>query len=140
MQRPRKGIVFFLFTIFAASSLFSQTDSSKIDTIKTVLVGVEQAGVIYDAQGAIMKQVMTQNEFKKAACCTLSESFELSNTVEISNADGVSGIRQIEMMDLNGKYALLTRDNIPQMGSLALLNGLNNLPGPTVSRICSAIS
>ena len=135
MQRSRKGIVFFLFTVFAASSLFSQTDSSKIDTIKTVQVGVEQAGVIYDAQGAIMKHVMTQNEFKKAACCTLSESFELSNTVEISNADGVSGIRQIEMMGLNGKYALLTRDNIPQMGSLALLNGLNNIPGPMVSDV-----
>jgi len=135
MQRSRKRLAVTLFLLFFTSSLFSQSDSSKIDTIKTVNVGIEQAGVIYDANGAIMKHVMTQNEFKKAACCTLSESFELSNTVEISNADGVSGIRQIEMMGLNGKYALLTRDNIPQMGSLALLNGLNNIPGPMVSDV-----
>ena len=63
MQRSRKGIVFFLFTVFAASSLFSQTDSSKIDTIKTVQVGVEQAGVIYDAQGAIMQHVALYQKF-----------------------------------------------------------------------------
>ncbi len=134
MQRRRKRITISIFTCIS-TSLFAQTDSAQIDTIKTVKVGVEQAGVLYDANGAMMKQVMTQNEFKKAACCTLSESFELSNTVEISNADGVSGIRQIEMMGLNGKYALLTRDNVPQMGSLALLNGLNNIPGPMVSDV-----
>ncbi len=134
MQRRGKRLIF-VALISLTSSLNAQSDSTKADTIKTVNVGVEQAGVIYDASGATMKQLMTQNEFKKAACCTLSESFELSNTVEISNSDGVSGIRQVEMMGLNGKYALLTRDNIPQMGGLAILNGLNNIPGPMVSDV-----
>ncbi len=106
-----------------------------IDSIKTIEIHGEKAGSFEESTGARLKQVLNSTEFKKAACCTLSESFELSNTVEISNADGVSGIRQIEMMGLNGKYALMTRDNIPQLGGLATLNGLNNIPGPMVSDV-----
>lgn len=124
-------------SIFAFLFLFSATLFSQpvIDSIKTVEIHGEKAGTIEESNGARLKQVLNSNEFKKAACCTLSESFELSNTVEISNSDGVSGIRQIEMMGLNGKYALLTRDNIPQLSGLATLNGLNNIPGPMVSDV-----
>jgi hypothetical protein len=72
---------------------------------------------------------LTANEFKKAACCTLSESFELSNTVEVSNKDGISGIRQVEMLGLSGKYVLMTRNNMPILNGIAQLNGLSNIPG-----------
>lgn len=135
MYRRGKRISVFCLFLAASSFLSAQSDSTNIDTVKTVKVGVDQAGVMFDANGASLKQILGQNEFKKAACCTLSESFELSNTVEISNSDGVSGIRQIEMMGLNGKYALMTRDNIPQLGGLATLNGMNNIPGPMVSDV-----
>lgn len=135
MYRRGKRISLACLFHLVSNLLFAQSDSTHIDTVKTVKVGVDQAGVMYDANGASLKQILGQNEFKKAACCTLSESFELSNTVEISNSDGVSGIRQIEMMGLNGKYALMTRDNIPQLGGLATLNGMNNIPGPIVSDV-----
>jgi outer membrane receptor for ferrienterochelin and colicins len=135
MYRRGKRISIICLFLLVSNFISAQSDSSRIDTVKTVNVGVEQAGVMFDANGASLKQILGQNEFKKAACCTLSESFELSNTVEISNSDGVSGIRQIEMMGLNGKYAMMTRDNIPQLGGLATLNGMNNIPGPMVSDV-----
>jgi outer membrane receptor for ferrienterochelin and colicins len=135
MYRRGKRISIICLFLLVSNFISAQSDSTRIDTVKTVNVGVEQAGVMFDANGASLKQILGQNELKKAACCTLSESFELSNTVEISNSDGVSGIRQIEMMGLNGKYALMTRDNIPQLGGLATLNGMNNIPGPMVSDV-----
>ncbi len=125
-------IVFFAYML-AYSVTYAQTNP--VDSIKPVQITVDKSGLENDASGAKLVQVMNENEFKKAACCTLSESFELSNTVEVSNADGVSGIRQIEMLGLNGKYVLMTRDNIPQINGLATLNGLSNIPGSFVSEV-----
>ena len=127
-----RSLIVFCLLIFISPLAFCQPI---IDSLKTIEIHGEKAGSFEESNGAKLKQVLNSNEFKKAACCTLSESFELSNTVEISNADGVSGIRQIEMMGLNGKYALMTRDNIPQLAGLATLNGLNNIPGPMVSEV-----
>jgi len=107
----------------------------QIDTIKTVDISVDEKGQSNEIDGAQLKTHLSENEFKKAACCTLSESFELSNTVEVSNRDGVSGIRQVEMLGLAGKYVLMTRNNMPLLNGLAVLNGLSNIPGSFVSGV-----
>lgn len=88
-----------------------------------------------NSRGIQKIEILNEEEFKKAACCTLSESFEANNTVEVSNADGVSGIRQVEMLGLAGKYVLMTRDNIPVIRGLNVLTGLNQIPGPMVSGV-----
>lgn len=108
---------------------------SQIDTIKAVEIREEQRGTQHDLTGGRLTTTLTENEFKKAACCTLSESFELSNTVEVSNKDGVSGIRQIEMLGLSGKYVLMTRNNMPILNGISQLNGLSNIPGAFVSSV-----
>ncbi len=112
----------------------TDTSGSNIDTMSTLTIKKER-GAFYSGKGVGLTEVLTENEFKKAACCTLSESFELSNTVEVSNADGVSGIKQVEMLGLAGKYVLMSRENIPSINGLATLNGLSNIPGPMVSSV-----
>jgi len=109
--------------------------SSDTAKIKEVEVVVDEKGTTSDYKGAQLKTLMSENEFKKAACCTLSESFELSNSVEVSNSDGITGIKQVEMMGLNSKYILLTRDNLPQFNGIVTLNGLSNIPGDFVSDV-----
>lgn len=116
--------------LMVSSPLFSQ-----IDTIKTVEITTEESAQKYDLNGARLTTTFTENEFKKAACCTLSESFDLSNTVEVSNKDGISGIRQVEMLGLSGKYVLMTRNNMPILNGIAQLNGLSNIPGAFVSNV-----
>ena len=108
---------------------------SQIDTIKTVEITTEESSKKFDTDGARLTTTLTENEFKKAACCTLSESFELSNTVEVSNKDGISGIRQVEMLGLSGKYVLMTRNNMPILNGIAQLNGLSNIPGAFVANV-----
>lgn len=109
-------------------------DTNDIDTLSTLNIRKER-GAHFNGKGVGLTEVLTETEFKKAACCTLSESFELSNTVEVSNADGVSGIKQVEMLGLAGKYVLMSRENIPGINGLATLNGLSNIPGPMVSAV-----
>ena len=116
--------------LIVSGPLFSQ-----IDTIKTVEITTEESAQKYDLNGARLTTTFTENEFKKAACCTLSESFDLSNTVEVSNKDGISGIRQVEMLGLSGKYVLMTRNNMPILNGIAQLNGLSNIPGAFVSNV-----
>ena len=82
------------------------SDTTDTDTMSTLTIHKER-GAHFSGKGVGLTEILTETEFKKAACCTLSESFELSNTVEVSNADGVSGIKQVEMLGLAGKYVLM---------------------------------
>jgi len=118
---------------FQAGNLKAQiSDTTKIGEVE---ITTENKGETLETRGGQLKTLMTENEFKKAACCTLSESFELSNTVEVSNSDGITGIKTVEMMGLNSKYILLTRDNLPQFNGIVTLNGLSNIPGDFVSDV-----
>ncbi len=124
---------------FATCSLAQQkqikdTTQAIIDSVGKVEINTER-GAYFNGKGIPLTEIITASEFKKAACCTLSESFELNNTVEISNADGVSGIKQVEMLGLAGKYVLMSRESIPSINGLASLNGLSNIPGPMVSEV-----
>jgi hypothetical protein len=113
-------------------TLFSQLDTSGKE--KEIEITGEKKGVI-SGKGIQKKEILTENEFKKAACCTLSESFETTNTLEVSNADGVSGIRQIEMLGLPGKYVHMSQSNMPSVRGLSVLTGLSHIPGPMVSAV-----
>ena len=119
---------------FAQQKPNKDSTQSFIDSVEKVEINAER-GAYFNSKGIRVEEIITASEFKKAACCTLSESFELNNTVEISNADGVSGIKQIEMLGLAGKYVLMSRENIPSINGLATLNGLSNIPGPMVSEV-----
>lgn len=105
------------------------------DSMNVVKIEAERKGSEIHGRGLQKTELLNETEFKKAACCTLSESFETTNTVEVSNADGVSGIRQVEMLGLAGKYVIMTRDNIPVIRGLSVLTGLNQIPGPMVSGV-----
>lgn len=107
---------------------------NKIKSGATIFISV--AGEKYRTLFGVQKAYqIDQNEIKKAACCTLSECFENSNTVEISNSDGVSGIKQIEMLGLPGKYVLMTSSNVHNVKIWNQLNGFSQIPGPLVNGI-----
>lgn len=74
-------------------------------------------------------------ELKKAACCNLSESFETNASVDVSFSDAVTGTKQIEMLGLAGKYALIQRENIPYARGLNATSGLSYIPGPFIESI-----
>ena len=86
-----------------------------------------------DLQAAGLSYKITSKELRKAACCNLSESFETNASVDISFTDPVTGQKQIEMLGLSSKYAMIQRENIPFAKGLNSNTGLAMIPGPFVS-------
>jgi outer membrane receptor for ferrienterochelin and colicin len=74
-------------------------------------------------------------ELAKAACCNLSESFETSPSVDVSYADAVTGIKQIQLLGLSGNYTQMLTENTPAIRGLAGSYGLTFIPGPWIEGI-----
>ena len=74
-----RSLIVFAFLFLVSPLAFCQP---VIDSLKTIEIHGEKAGSFEESNGARLKQVLNSTEFKKAACCTLSESFELSNTLK----------------------------------------------------------
>ncbi|MFZ1687242.1 MAG: TonB-dependent receptor [Flavobacteriales bacterium] len=92
-------------------------------------------GTQLDTRGTMNMERIGQKELKRAACCDLSESFETNATVDVSYADAVSGTKAIKMLGLDGKYALISVENIPFLRGLSSSYGLTLLPGPWIQGI-----
>ncbi len=74
-------------------------------------------------------QEIDQKELLKAACCSLSESFETTPSVDVSFTDAVTGTRKIELLGLAGPYVQMMREGLPFTRGLAAINGLDHTPG-----------
>ncbi len=81
------------------------------------------------------KSVITIGELKKAACCTLSESFETNPSIDVSFTDAITGARHIEMLGLSGIYTQSTLEALPYIRGLMSNVGLTFIPGPWVKSI-----
>ncbi len=115
-----------------------------LNTIKVVLrpsvnsldaVLVKGQAVIIDRLSGINTEVITTKALAKAACCNLSESFETSATVSVNYTDAVTGIKQLEMLGLSGKYIQVNVENTPNLRGLATAYGLNFIPGTWIQSI-----
>ncbi|MCU4176486.1 TonB-dependent receptor [Carboxylicivirga sp. N1Y90] len=78
---------------------------------------------------------ISDKELSKFACCNLSESFETNASVDVSFADAVSGIKQIKMLGLSGRYSQLMMENIPIIRGGEVAFGLNYIPGTWMESI-----
>ncbi len=107
----------------------------RLKSTSEVLVKARSDAGSFSRKSIGQLEVLGKEEFRKAACCNLSESFETNAAVEVSNADGMSGIRQVEMLGLAGKYVQMGRDNVPLLRGLAQVNGLGQIPGPFISSV-----
>ena len=83
----------------------------------------------------INKEVITTKELKKAACCSLSDSFETTATVDLKFDDAVTGTKKIQMLGLDGVYAQILNENIPMIGGLSSNIGLGSIPGTWIESI-----
>ncbi len=83
----------------------------------------------------ITTQIITGDGLKKAACCSLAESFESSATVDVEYSDAVTGAKQIQMLGLAGVYSQILAENIPLVRGLSTPFGLSYVPGPWMESI-----
>ena len=113
--------------VFAAKGYRSDklvvTRSDRFAALHVVLVSGQMVQEIVvqhqkDAHGiskmkTLHVEELTSAEFRKAACCNLSESFETNATVDVSMADAISGAKKIQLLGLDAVYTQLQMENIP---------------------------
>ena len=109
--------------------LLSGTDAGE------VTVTARQSASYMSRIEPILTINITGEEFRKAACCNLSESFERSASVDVTYSDAVTGAKQIQLLGLAGTYVQLSTENYPAMYGLAAAYGMNYIPGPWMESI-----
>ena len=80
-------------------------------------------------------ETLNQDELKKAACCSVSESFGTNASVDVNVTDAVSGSKKIKMLGLDGIYTQIQFENLPLVRGLSSANGLDFVPGTWVESI-----
>lgn len=70
-----------------------------------------------------------RNELRKAPCCNLSESFETNGAADVSYANALTGVKEIQMLGLRGIYSQFMVENRPAMGGIATPFAFEYIPG-----------
>ena len=76
-----------------------------------------------------------EDELRKAACCSLAESFETNGTVDVMYTDAVTGTKEVKMLGLGGSYTQLLAEKRPLAKGLASLHLFDYYPGTWVKGI-----
>jgi len=78
---------------------------------------------------------MGVKELQKAACCSLSESFETNPSIDVAFTDAVTGTRQIQMLGLATIYSIVSREAMPYGRGLNALSSMTYTPGAWLESI-----
>ena len=97
--------------------------------LKGVQIGESKLPKTLDMRNVRQVTRFSEQEFTKAACCNLSESFENISSVDVTTSDAVTGIKQIQMMGFSGIYIQTQIDNMPFSSGLIAASGLTYIPG-----------
>ncbi|MEP7195857.1 MAG: carboxypeptidase-like regulatory domain-containing protein [Saprospiraceae bacterium] len=80
-------------------------------------------------------ETITSREFRKAACCSLAESFQSSNTVDLAYNNAVVGNREIQFLGLRGIYTQQLIENRPAFTGILSSFGYDFIPGTWLNEI-----
>lgn len=119
-----------------------EPDTVSLEKPASILVTLQQSRVLdaVDVEGRSLSAftsvldpihtvTLTEAEFRRAACCNLSEAFETTNLVDVSYTDAVTGAKQVSMLGLDGVYTQITAENLPYIRGLSSGYGIMFLPG-----------
>lgn len=70
-----------------------------------------------------------RNELRKAPCCNLSESFETNGAADVTYANALTGVKEIQMLGLRGIYSQFMVENRPALGGIATPFAFEYIPG-----------
>ncbi len=80
-------------------------------------------------------ETLSSKEFRKAACCSLAESFQTSNTVDLSYNNAVVGNREIQFLGLRGAYTQQLIENRPVFTGILSTFGYDMIPGTWLRQV-----
>jgi len=134
-------ILSILLTTLAASKALAQTPDSTYVPLDERDIEIDQVDVVAapktqkDNSGLFNRELLSQSELTRAACCNLGESFVNNPSVDVSYSDASTGAKQIKLLGLSGTYVQMLTENIPNYRGAALPYSLGYVPGPWMRSI-----
>lgn len=99
----------------------------------TELMEVVVAAKIRDNYTSTLKtlniETIGADEFRKAPCCNLAESFSTNASVDVAYSDAVTGAREIQLLGLRGTYTQMMIEKRPSMTGLGSAFAMEYIPG-----------
>ncbi len=80
-------------------------------------------------------ETIHESEFRKAACCSLAESFQSGNTVDLAYSNAIIGNKEIQMLGLRGIYTQQLIENRPVFTGILNTFGYDFIPGTWLQEI-----
>lgn len=108
---------------------------SETKLLNTIVIEERMKGTLFKTSTVNLVENLNKNEFKKAACCNLSESFETNASIDVSFSDAITGAKLIQLLGLDGKYVQLTTELLPSIRGLSSPFGLTYIAGPWLESI-----
>lgn len=108
---------------------------STLHMLNEVEIAARQKASYISTITPIAVESITTEGLRRAACCTLAESFESNASVDVAYPDAVTGARQIELLGLSGLYTQMMAENMPNFRGLASAFGLTYVPGTWMNGI-----
>ena len=139
-QLPNPQVTFSFIGFKTDTLTYSSTDTLRIvlqegSILDDVEIIFEKGDYYLSKVDPINAHTMGQGELRKAACCSLAESFETNPSIDANYADAITGTKQIRMLGLSGKYVQIMQDNIPSVRGLTSVYGLDYIPGAWINSI-----
>ncbi len=106
-----------------------------IHILNEVEIEARQKATFISALSPMAVQEISSEGLRRAACCSLAESFENNASVDVAYSDAVTGAKQIELLGLSGLYTQMMAENMPNFRGLAAAFGLGYVPGTWMNAI-----
>lgn len=103
--------------------------------LKEVQVDANRNSNTFSRLNPLNIEGLEQKEFKKAACCSLSESFQTSNAVDVSYSNAATGSKEIQFLGLRGLYTQLLIENRPAYAGILSSTGYDLIPGTWLDKV-----
>lgn len=81
---------------------------------------------------------INKKELRKAPCCNLSESFETNGAIDVTYANALTGVKEIQLLGLRGIYGQFLVENRPTMNGIATPFAFEYIPGTWLEGIVLA--
>ena len=99
------------------------------EALGEITVKQRRANMSISKLSPLYVQNVDGKELERCACCNLSESFETNASVDVAYADAVSGVKQIQLLGLSGRYSQIAIANIPVLRGAESAFGMEYIPG-----------
>ncbi|MBI1224244.1 MAG: TonB-dependent receptor [Bacteroidetes bacterium] len=106
-----------------------------VTELETVVVAEHRDDAYTSTLNTRNMEHITSHELKKAACCSLAESFETSGSVDVMRQDAVTSASEIQILGLRGIYSQLLVEKRPAFTGLGSPLALEYIPGTWVQGI-----